>query len=137
MAAKLEAAYRSKLEKKVAEQLKEAGVSFGYETLKVSFTVPARQARYTPDFECGPVILEAKGYFRKTTDRQRLIQVKDSNPGLDLRIVFQDANKPIYKGSKTTYGQWATDHGFLWADKGVVPEEWLKDIKKAKRKKGK
>lgn len=135
--ASIEAAYRSKLEKKVAAQLEDAGVSFGYETLRVPFIVPERKARYTPDFECGPVILEAKGYFRKTTDRQRLIQVKASNPDMDLRLVFQDANKPIYKGSKTTYGQWATDHGFLWADKGVVPEDWIKEIKKAKRKKGK
>lgn len=135
--ASIKAAYRSKLEKKVAAQLEDAGVSFGYETLRVPFIVPERKARYTPDFECGPVILEAKGYFRKTTDRQRLIQVKASNPDMDLRLVFQDANKPIYKGSKTTYGQWATDHGFLWADKGVVPEDWIKEIKKAKRKKGK
>lgn len=127
----LEPAYRSKLEKKVADQLTAAGVQFGYESKKVNFLVPARNAKYTPDFECGPVILEAKGYFRKTSDRQKLIFVKECNPEMDIRIVFQDASKPIYKGSPTTYGQWATDHGFKWSDKGTVPPAWIKEMKRA------
>lgn len=126
----LETEYRSRLERKVADQLESEGVTFGYEKLKVSFTIPERTARYTPDFQCGTIILEAKGYFRKTSDRQRLIQVKESHPELDVRLVFQDANKPIYKGSKTTYAKWAEDHGFPWADKGTVPDMWIKEMKK-------
>lgn len=127
-ALKLETEYRSRLEQKVADQLHKAGVKFGYETLKLSFVIPERTARYTPDFECGPIILESKGYFRKAADRQRLIQVKESNPGLDLRLVFQDASKPIYKGSPTSYAKWAQDHGFPWADKGTVPQKWIEEM---------
>lgn len=128
-ALKLETNYRSRLETKVADQLNDSGIAFGYESLKVKFLVPAREARYTPDFICGSIILEAKGYFRKTSDRQRLIQVKESHPELDIRLVFQDAGKPIYKGSKTTYARWAEDHGFKWADKGTVPLSWIKEMK--------
>ncbi len=140
MAVKLQPKYRSDLEKRIAKQLEGAGVSFGYETLKVPFTVPAREAKYNPDFECGPIIIEAKGRFGHKGSggaevRQRLILVKDQHPDMDLRIVFQDASKPIYKGSKTTYAKWAETHGFQWADKGVVPAEWLKEIQTTKRKK--
>jgi hypothetical protein len=129
----LETEYRSRLERKVATQLESEGVQFGYETLKLAFLVPARTARYTPDFECGTIILEAKGYFRKTSDRQRLVQMKESNPDRDVRLVFQDASKPIYKGSKTTYAKWASDHGFKWSDKGTVPAEWIKEMKSQAR----
>jgi hypothetical protein len=125
----IEPEYRSRLEKKVGEQLRAAGVKAGYETLKLEFHVPARTAKYTPDFVCGPIILETKGYFYDgARDRQRLVQVKESHPTLDLRIIFQNANKPIYKGSKTTYAKWATDHGIPWADGGVVPPKWMAEI---------
>lgn len=133
-ALKLISGRRSKLEDKIADQLEAAGVQYGYETLKVHFEIPARKAKYTPDFECGQIILEGKGYFRTAADRQRLILVKESNPNLDLRIVFQDARKPIYKGSPTSYAKWATDHGIPWADKGTVPKEWLKEMKQAQEK---
>jgi hypothetical protein len=135
-ALKIESDYRSRLEQRIAKQLEAEGVEFGYETLKLSFDVPARKAKYTPDFlpKRSPIIIEAKGYFRTTADRQRLIQVKESNPTIDLRLVFQDANKPIYKGSPTSYGKWATDHGFPWADKGTVPAKWIAEIKKSQKK---
>jgi hypothetical protein len=43
--------------------------------------------------------------------------------------VFQNANAKIYKGSKTTYAKWAEDHDFKWADKGIVPASWIKELK--------
>lgn len=131
----IESDYRSRLEQRIAKQLEAEGVEFDYETMKVSFEVPARKARYTPDFlpKRSRIIIEAKGYFRTTADRQRLIQVKESNPDLDLRLVFQDASKPIYKGSPTSYGKWAQDHGFPWSDKGTIPAAWIAEIKKAQK----
>jgi len=138
----IQARYRNKLEASVAEQLSAAGVPFEYEPRTVQFTIPARLAKYLPDFwpTNTPIIIESKGYFFDSArDRQKLILVRDANPALDIRILFSDANKKIYKGSKTTYGKWATDHGFTWADKGIVPASWLKDIKRsqaAKRKSG-
>lgn len=122
------ARYRSKLEERIAEQLGQAGVEFQYENTKLKYTVPARQATYTPDFAVGPILIEAKGYFRKASDRQKLVLVKQAYPELDIRLVFQKASNPIYKGSPTTYARWAEDHGFKWADNGRIPDEWLKEV---------
>src|SRR5262245_49958299 len=140
-ALRLEPAYRSKLEERVAKQLKTAGVAFGYERKVLRFTVPERIARYHPDFDfddAPAIIIEAKGRFghkfgNGADVRQRLILAKEQNPALDIRIVFENANLKIGKGSKTTYGKWATDHGFQWSDKGVVPQAWITELK-GKRK---
>jgi hypothetical protein len=132
----LETEYRSKLERKFATQLEAHGIRFGYERRKLKFVIPERVATYTPDwdFDGVQIICETKGYFRKASDRQRLVLIKEQHPDLDIRLVFQDASKPIYKNSKTTYGQWANDHGFKWADKGTAPDEWLSEIKQAQEK---
>ena len=122
------ARYRSRLEERIADQLDEAGIKFQYENQKLKYTVPARNATYTPDFDLGPFLIEAKGYFRSASDRQKLVLVKKDNPALDIRLVFQKASNPIYKGSPTTYSKWAEDHGFKWADNGVIPDEWLEEV---------
>ena len=124
--------YRSGLEERIAGQLTQAGVSFEYEKTKIKYTVPARQATYTPDFMMGDILIEAKGYFRKPADRQKLALVKQQHPEKDIRLVFQRASNPIYSGSKTTYGQWADDHGFPWADGGKIPEEWIEEVTERK-----
>lgn len=145
MALQLEPAYKSGLEKKVAAQLAAEGVEFIYEPEKLPYTVPARDATYLYDFgpkdpKASNIRLEAKGRFggrfsdnKGAQERQKLILVKEQHPELDIRIIFQDANKKIYKGSKTTYAKWADDHGFLWSDKGVIPAAWIKELKRKRR----
>jgi hypothetical protein len=142
----IEPEFRSGLEKDAAEKLTAAGVPFGYESQTISYTVPAREAKYHPDFsfENCPIILEPKGRFGGTyafkgrqmgnskdaavKERQKFILLKEQHPEWDIRFIFSRAKTPIYKGSKTTYGKWATDHGFKWAEK-VVPDEWIDEIK--------
>lgn len=134
----IEARYRSRLEERIAEQLEAAGIQFTYEGDWVPYTVPERKSRYLPDFTCpGRILIEGKGRFggfRSDSDgaqeRQKLILLKEQHPELEIRIVFQDARKPIYKGSKTTYAKWATDHGFQWSDKGRVPPAWIIEMQK-------
>jgi hypothetical protein len=145
----IEPNYRSKLEEKVAEQLEADGVEFHHEGKWVPYIVPERQAKYLPDFhfdEC-PIIIEAKGRFgggnpkfkQPATDsakeRQKLILLKEQHPELDIRIVFQRASTPIYPKSPTSHGKWATDHGFKWSDKGVVPQDWLDEIRSYRKPK--
>jgi hypothetical protein len=139
----VEARYRSRLEKKVADQLDEAGVPYDYEGQWVHYTVPAREAKYLPDFTIKntKILIEAKGRFggfmadsTGAKERQKMILLKEQHPELDIRIVFQDVKKPIYKGSKTTYAKWATDHGFTFSDKGVVPASWIRELKKTSPK---
>lgn len=122
------AKYRSKLEERLAKQLTDSGVEFSYETLKISYEIPSRKAKYTPDFVVGDIIIEAKGRFRTAQDRQKLLLVKEQYPDLDLRLVFQNAKTPIYPGSPTPLSKWAEDNGFIWADNGKIPEEWLQKV---------
>jgi hypothetical protein len=137
---KFKTKYRSGLEEKMARQLKEAGVDAKFEAVKIQYLIPERTAKYTPDFivEGSSIILEGKGRFGgkygndAAKERQKLILVKEQLPELDIRIVFTDAKKKLYKGSPTTYAKWAEDNGFKWADKGVIPEEWLRELKGTK-----
>ena len=128
---KVKPGYRNRLEKQVGDQLDAAGIEFAYEGQWLKYDVPARTAKYLPDFLSGNIVIETKGWFGRqgAKERQKLILLKEQHPDLDFRIVFSDARKPIYKGSPTTYAQWADDHGFKWATKGIVPKAWLKEMK--------
>lgn len=141
----IEPTYRSKLEERVAAQLEQAGVAYSHEAQWVRYVVPEREAKYLPDFSdpdgC-PIIIEAKGRFGggnpkfkqsnsgdSAKERQKLILLKEQHPELDIRLVFERAASPIYPKSPTSQGKWATDHGFKWSDKGLVPLEWIEEIK--------
>ncbi len=120
--------YRNGLERSVGEQLTTARVAFSYEGARVPFVVPERTAKYLPDFRVGNIIIETKGWFGQgAKERQKLIFVRQSNPELDIRLVFSDANKKIYKTSPTTYAMWADHNGFKWATK-VVPSSWITEL---------
>lgn len=128
--------YRNKLERSAGAQLIEAGIPFCYEGEWIKYIVPEREAKYLPDFrpKGSHIIIETKGWFGRdgARQRQKLILLKEQHPELDFRILFQDANKTIYKDSPTTYAKWAGDHGFHWATGGIIPKSWLVDIKKGR-----
>lgn len=116
--------FRSGLEVKVATKLKESGVEFEYETLKIKYRVDEIRT-YTPDFVFpNGLIVETKGYF-DSNDRKKHLLIKVQFPELDIRFVFQNSSTKIRKGSKTSYGDWCQKNGFIYADK-EVPKEWLK-----------
>ena len=138
----LESNYRSKLEERVAEQLESAGVRFTHESKWVPYVVPERTAKYLPDMviDGTNILIECKGFFGggrqfggKSSDgakeRHKLLLIKEQHPEIDLRLVFQRASTPIYPKSPTSYGKWATDHNIPWSDKGVVPQQWLEEIR--------
>ena len=116
--------YRSGLESKIGKALKANGTPFKYEKMVLRYTKPVTYHRYTPDFELpNGIIIEAKGLF-SSADRKKHILVKEQHPDLDIRFVFSNSKTKLYKGSKTTYGQWCTKHGFKYADK-LIPKEWI------------
>ena len=116
--------YRSGLEDDISEDLKQRGVAFGYETMKIKWVLH-RNKSYTPDFILpNGVIMESKGRFT-TDDRMKHLEIKKQHPELDIRFVFSNSRAKIRKGSKTTLGMWADKNGFMYADKRI-PEEWLK-----------
>lgn len=108
--------------------LESRGVSFSYESEKITYEIPVSTHKYTPDFVIAlgsgaTVYIETKGYF-PSEDRTKYLRVRASNPDIDLRFVFDRATEKIRKGSKTTYGDWCRKNGFKFAEK-KVPEEWL------------
>ena len=109
-------------EKRVALQLKEAGVPFTYETEKVKYHV-AKDHTYTPDFKVKRTFMEVKGLFT-SADRVKHLTVKEQHPSLDIRFIFDNSSKRLSKVSKTTYASWCKAHGFQYADK-LIPKEWL------------
>lgn len=145
-ALKLEPSFRSGGEKLLAVQLEAAGLPVNHEKLKLKYNVPAKDHTYTPDFHEGNIVIEYKGAFGygpgrfsggdPAKERQKLILVKAQHPHLDIRIVFQRASTKIYKGSPTTYAKWATENGFKWADKSVIPAEWIEEMRQQHKLKG-
>lgn len=56
-----------------------------------------------------------------------MLEVIKSNPKIKFRLLFQNANTKIRKGSKMTYGDWCDKYGIEWADfRQGIPKEWLK-----------
>ena len=114
--------YRSKLEESVASLLQELGVCFEYESTKVPYII---RHNYTPDFVLpSGIYLETKGYW-DAEDRRKMLAVKESNPELDIRMVFQAPYNRISKKSKTTYAQWCDKHGIKWTSWSNIPLKWL------------
>ena len=118
--------YRSGLEKKVGDSLKQQKIKAKYETLKIKYIKPATPHMYTQDFILpNGIIIEVKGLFN-SSDRKKHILVKDQHPDLDIRFVFSNSKSKLYKKSKSTYRDWCIKHGFLYADKDI-PQEWIKE----------
>lgn len=139
--------YRNPSEKFLGALLDEAGVQFSYEGFNIEYEVPARTAKYLPDFPIDGtnIILEYKGVFGHrgqggAKERQKLILLKAQHPHLDIRLVFSDAKKKLYKGSLTTYANWADTNGFKWCEvnkvrgKTALPASWISDFKRERKK---
>lgn len=132
----------SGLERRVSEQLNEEQVKYEYEPEKFEWrdknprgycsecggNEVFQPRTYTPDFRIGSSIyLEVKGRLTRR-DRKILLGVRDSNPDLDLRLVF-DKNNKLDKRAKTRYTEWAERYGFMYSLGGIVPETWLAEAK--------
>lgn len=118
--------FRSGLEEKVAEFLTSKGVKFTYETLKVPYVKPETKHIYTPDFILdNGIIIETKGRWL-LDDRKKHLLIRKQRPDLDIRILFQNANAKISKGSKTSYADFCEKHGIPYAHR-EIPWAWLKE----------
>jgi hypothetical protein len=96
-----------------------------YESTDLDYVI---RKKYVPDFTLTDkdgriTYLEVKGWFR-IEDRIKMRAVKDTNPSIDIRLVFDKDNK-LGKHSKMTYSMWAEKYGFPWAV-GNVPKEWIR-----------
>jgi len=121
---------RGKFEREVAKALlhmqKDFSYEFDYETDVLPYTV---SHTYTPDWRIDlpsgkTFFIESKGYLRPN-DRSLLKRVKQQNPDIDLRLLFQ-RNNALYKGSPSKYSDWAERLGFKWCV-GAIPTKWLEE----------
>lgn len=134
--------FRSGLEEVIAAQLESRGIEYQYE----GYTLPylrrvssgvcdacghnkvSQRKRYTPDFTvrqagaAAPTVIEVKGRF-KSSDRAKMLAVREANPGLDIRFVFGADNK-LEKNNDKRYSEWCRDHGFLYAIR-TIPDDWF------------
>lgn len=122
--------YRSGLEHRLSDFLKEHNFKFSYESIKIEWEDLSYRT-YTPDFILdNGIIIETKGRFL-ASDRRKHLAVKKQHPKLDIRFVFTNSKVKLYKGAKSTYAQWCWKHGFRYCDR-VIPEDWLKEKGKNK-----
>ena len=125
--------YRSGLEIKVKDYLKEHKVKFKYEAIKIEWE-DLMYRTYTPDFVLpNGLIIEVKGLFT-ASDRRKHVAIKKQHPNLDIRFVFESSKRKLSKGAKSTYATWCEKNKFLYADR-IVPEDWLKEKGKNKHPK--
>lgn len=124
-AAALKHGYRSGLEIKVKDYLKERNIRIKYEAIKIEWE-DLMYRTYTPDFVLpNGIIVEVKGRFT-SDDRRKHSAIKKQHPKLDIRFVFESSRRKLSKGAKTTYGQWCDKNKLLYADR-VIPEEWINE----------
>ena len=134
-AAALKYGYKSGLEHTVADAIKSTSYDLKYETEIINYVVPERKAKYTPDF----VFIKRNGQFMfietkgrwTTADRTKMKHVLASNPGVDIRMVFQNPNQRLSKTSKTTYAEYALKLGIKHVAKKDIPTEWLEECLKS------
>ena len=128
--AALKHGYRSGLEMKVSDYLKELNVPVVYEAIKIEWE-DLMYRTYTPDFVLpNGIIIETKGRFL-AADRKKHLCIKKQHPKLDIRFVFTNSRSKLSKGAKSNYGQWCIKHGFRYYDR-IIPEDWLKEKGKNK-----
>src|SRR3990172_10830492 len=112
--------YKSKFEGEIAK---------AYPKLKYETHIFYYKSTYKADWHIkGKKFIETKGYLDPIS-RTKLIAVKHANPEIKFYILFQNAGVRISKYSNTTYGDWATKHGFTWScwrTNKEIPKEWLR-----------
>ena len=129
--------YRSMGEVRFAAKLRTAAIPFAYENdvlvykhkpqkYVVDFTLPLNKTNNPPK-----ILLEYKGKL-DAISRRKMRAVKDSNPDLDIRFVFEKPHNKLYKGAKMRYWEWAERYGFGWYDVRDV-KQIRKDLTEAKK----
>jgi hypothetical protein len=108
---------RSKFEEQAGQVLLPAG--FSYEPHSVPYII---HHKYTPDFVCGDLLVEAKGWFRPG-DRQKYKAIRDSlEAPSELVFLLMRPNKKVSKGAQLTMGGWCTKEDIKWFDLTTLEE---------------
>lgn len=122
--------HRSGLETAFDKITKLKGFNLTYEDTVLAYHTLPQKKRYTPDWTVRPGwYIESKGRL-SSADRKKHLYIKEQHPTVRILIVFQRPQNKLYKGSPTSYGQWATKVGIEWCAVEDV-KVWSKFIKEA------
>lgn len=109
---------RSKLEQGIGNLLLSEDGDIFYEKLRVPYSIPKKDSTYIVDFALNNgILLEIKGYFRTYDERKKYELIREQNPNLDLRFIFDNPRKLLRTGSSTTYADWADKWNFKYCSK--------------------
>jgi hypothetical protein len=115
--------FRSKFEEDIWNAAKRSRKPVVHEPYFIPYIM---RGSYLPDFKLpNGIIIEAKGYLDAASCK-KMKAVKASNPHLDIRFVFQNANGKRNKRAKLRNYEWAERHGFPWAE-GTIPLDWWRE----------
>jgi hypothetical protein len=136
--------FRSKYEKRVAEGLDNFRIPYTYEGMDVSYSKRIRGAvckdcdgssvvvtrKYVPDFHLPhDIIIEAKGKFTPE-NRTKMLEVIESNPDLDIRMLFM-YNNWLTRKKKNKYGDWCDKYDIKWGIGPGLPTAWIKECQQS------
>lgn len=115
--------FRSDLELRVYEAAKRSRKKLSFEPHFIPYHI---KGNYLPDFQLpNGIYIEVKGRLDAATCR-KMRAVKASNPELDIRFVFGNAQNKMNKSSKMRYWEWCDRYGFPWAE-GMIPASWWRE----------
>lgn len=120
--------YRSNSELSCSEQLANNKIDFQYEPYPIAYEWYENK-KYIPDFILpNGVILEVKGRFM-LEDRKKHLFIRDQHPDIDIRFVFDNPYRKLYKGGKMTYADWCYKYNFKFCKLNEgIPTEWFKNV---------
>ena len=118
--------FRSGLEKSVWGAAQRYCKNMQFEPHYLPYVI---KGSYLPDILLpNGIYIEVKGRLDAGTQR-KMRAVKQSNPDLDIRFVFQNANQKVRKGGKLRYWEWAEKYDYPWSE-GTIPREWFEEESK-------
>jgi hypothetical protein len=131
---------RTKLQDDICNTLLKAGIPYYHretaprgEEIALAVDLPGRKrsARFWPTYvvTCDDgqrIVIQQKGRF-VTSDRQRLVLLKQQHPSIEFRLVFSNSKQRISSTSPTTYAMWAQRYGFPFFDK-VPSKAWIAEL---------
>jgi hypothetical protein len=116
--------FRSDLEGQVADQLDKQCVKYRFEPRWIHYQI---EKKYKPDFLLpNGILIEVKGWF-KFDDQRKHKLIKEQNPELDIRFVFQKLNNKV-QGGRFTNKAWCEKYGFQFAE-AIIPNSWIHERK--------
>jgi len=130
--------YRSKLEERVCNNLRNRRIQFSYEPYQIKYTtevkpaycancghsVVLKQRNYTPDLVLdNGIVIEIKGKFTGEM-RTKMLAIRRCNPDLDIRMLFQ-ADNWLTRKKAQKYSDWCKRNNFTYHVGEQVPSDWV------------